>query len=68
MSMTNCSVCDVSVFKEPLYRNGPQGVIGVEWRCIKHVDPEYIPDNDTRELCDLISNNPPAKEDQDGQK
>lgn len=47
MGMRNCSVRNVSVFVKPLYRNGPKGVAGVEWRCIDHVDAEYRPANST---------------------
>jgi hypothetical protein len=49
-----CEVCGKGMFDTPLYRNGPTGKI-VPWRCIDHVDPQYRPDIETVELCELIA-------------
>ena len=54
MNMQNCSVCNVSVFEKPLYRNGPVGVIDVPWSCIDHVDAEYYPNRATQDICNII--------------
>ena len=59
--MTECSRCGKGVFDTPsvpLYRNGPTGITGVEWRCIEHVDAEYYPQQSSVELCNIIANAP----------
>ena len=38
--MSNCEICNVSVFDKPLFRNGPTGAPTV-WRCYEHLDLEY---------------------------
>jgi hypothetical protein len=68
VSELKCSVCGKGIFETPLYRNGPMGVIGVEQRCIEHVDDQYRPDKETVELCDFISGNTPTERKEEGQQ
>jgi hypothetical protein len=36
----NCTICGISVFKKPLYRNNPKGVIPADWRCEDDLDED----------------------------
>lgn len=35
-----CTICNVTIEKEPLYRNNKKGEKGI-WRCWDHLDEEY---------------------------
>jgi hypothetical protein len=59
-SELKCSVCGKGI-EVPLYRNGPVGISEVEWRCLEHVDAQYRPNEEMRELCEVISNDQPAE-------
>lgn len=48
----NCSVCNVSCFDEPLFRNNPVGEEKADWRCQRHLD--RVVDEETAKLCNLI--------------
>ena len=61
--MYKCEICGKGPLGDenvPIYRNGPTGQI-VPWRCIEHLDPEYKPDKDVKELTEMISNHPLSK-------
>jgi len=55
-----CSRCGVSRDVKPLYRNGLKG-IDVDWCCIDCVDPQYIPNQSTVDICNVIVGAPVEK-------
>ncbi|MGD9156846.1 MAG: hypothetical protein PVG39_00430 [Desulfobacteraceae bacterium] len=48
----HCSVCYVSCFDEPLFRNNPVGEEKPDWRCQCHLDRNI--DENEAILCNLI--------------
>lgn len=47
-----CSVCQISCFDEPLYRNNPVGEDKADWRCQRHLD--RVLSKEAIEICNLI--------------
>jgi hypothetical protein len=66
--MSICAKCGISRDKVPLYRNGPTGVVGVDWCCINCVDEIYRPKQDLVDLCNIISDNKPTADQGEGQR
>lgn len=51
--MTRCTICNVSCYSKPLYRNNPTGIIPADWRCIDHLDKP--PDKTIKEIAETIT-------------
>ena len=48
----HCSICYISCFDEPLFRNNPIGEDKADWRCQRHLD--RVVNQDELELANLI--------------